>query len=165
LFASRASHHNYLERNVFILGGQGIIEPQIEQDAGRLIEKFIAIHENDVAPLTRIKLLYEPRPRSAGNLSRGNQIKVIQQNFPVRVGIEDGMVDSHSRLVQNGRDVVISTCSAGVNLVPLDLGAEIYPMTCWQLVFHPEILAEFESLLRVTAGADPVKSKPLKQRD
>ena len=138
---------------------KGLWSRKIEQDAGRLIEKFIAIHENDMAPLDRIKLLYEPCPRSAGNLSRGNQIKVIQQDLPVRVGIEDGMVDSHSRLVQNGRDVVISTRSAGINLVPLDLGAEIYPMTCWQLVFHPEILAELERLLRVTAGADPVKSR------
>jgi hypothetical protein len=49
--------------------------------------------------MTRIELFHKPCPRGTGNLSRGNQIQMIKQDLPVGVGIEDGMIDSHSRLV------------------------------------------------------------------
>ena len=131
----------------------------------RLIEKFITVHENDVAALALVKLFHEPRPRGAGNLACGNQEYMIQQNFAVGLGIENRMVDGHSRLFQDGRDILVSARAAGIDLVPLYLCAEVYPVACRQLVFHPKILAEFEGLLRMTAWADPVKSEALEQRD
>jgi hypothetical protein len=117
--------------------GHRAIKPQIKQDAGRLIEKFITVHENDVTALALVELFHEPCPCCAGNLACGNQVKVIQQYLPVCVGIEDRMIDCHSRLIEHRGDVVISTRSAGINLVTLYLSTEIYPVARGQLVFHP----------------------------
>ena len=48
----RPAATNYLKRNIFIRDGHRAVKPQINQDACRLIEKFVAVHENDVAALT-----------------------------------------------------------------------------------------------------------------
>ena len=66
------------------------------------------------------------------------------------------------RACEDRRDILASARAAGIDLVLLYLGADIYPVACRQLVFHPKILAEFEGLLRVTAWADPVKAEALK---
>ncbi len=49
----RTSAAAQLKRYVFIRDSWRAIKSQIEQDTGGLIEKFIAIHENNVAPLAR----------------------------------------------------------------------------------------------------------------
>jgi hypothetical protein len=72
---------NCLKRNVFIRDDHRTIESQIEQDAGRLIEKFVSIHKNDVTPLTRIKLFHEPRPPARPGppyLPRNRGIEVVR---------------------------------------------------------------------------------------
>src|SRR5882672_4004468 len=47
--------------------------------------------------------------------------------------------------------------SARVDLVALDLRAEVQPVARRQLVLHPRVLAEFECLLLMAGGADPMK--------
>ena len=90
---------------------------------------------------------------------------MIEQNLPIGFRVENRMVNGHARLIQDRRYVVIPSCSAGINLVLFYLRAEIYPVARRQLVFHPEILAEFESLFRMASWTDTVKAEPLKQRD
>src|SRR3981081_343620 len=86
------------KRDVLIREGWRTIEAKVEQDTRGLIEKFIAIHENNVAALARVKLLYKPRSRSTRNFAGGNQKYMIQQNLAVGFWIENRMIDGHSRL-------------------------------------------------------------------
>src|SRR5439155_17599596 len=106
---------------------------------------------NDVTPLAGVELFHKPCPRSFCNLTCGNQEYMIEQNLPIGFRVENRMVNGHARLIQDRRYVVIPSCSAGINLVLFYLRAEIYPVARRQLVFHPEILAEFESLFRMAS--------------
>jgi hypothetical protein len=47
-----------------------LFDAKIEQNSRRLIEEFIPVHEDDVAALVGIKVLYEKSPRASGYLPR-----------------------------------------------------------------------------------------------
>ena len=74
------------------------IEPKVKQDALGLIEEFIAIHGNDVSPLFGVELFHKPRSRGFCNLACGNQEHMIEQDLPISFGIENRMINGHSRL-------------------------------------------------------------------
>lgn len=158
-------HTTYLKWDVNICDGWWTVKTKIEQDARGLIEKFIAIHENGVTPLADVKLFHKPCPRSFCNLACGNQEYMIEQNLPIGFRVENQMVNGHARLIQDGRYVVIFRLRRWNQSCPFYLGAEIYPVASWQLIFHPEVLAKFESLFSVASWTDAVRAAPLKQRD
>ena len=116
------------EGNVVVGERVGSLDLKVQKDSCRVIEKLVSIHENHVSPHPRIQLLHKPRLRGAGDCAGGNDEDVIKEHLAVRVRIEDRMLDRHFRLSEDVRNVLAPSEATGVDLLFLDLRAEVEPV-------------------------------------
>ena len=54
-----------------------------------MIKELVAVHEDNVTPLTGIESLDEPRSCGARNLTSRDNIDMIEEYLAVRIRIED----------------------------------------------------------------------------
>lgn len=94
---------NVLERYIVFGDREGLIDPQIKENAGGPIKQFLSVHEDNVAALPRIELRHKPASRRFHNLAGRDQEQAVQQDIVIRFRIEDRMIDGHTRFVEHAR--------------------------------------------------------------
>src|SRR6185312_6658805 len=75
--------------------------------------------------------------RAALVISPAEQGHVVQQDLAVSVWVKNWMVYCHFGLRQNGGNIVSTACASGIDLIALDLCAEVEPVSCRKLILHP----------------------------
>ena len=116
------------EWNVVVSYRWGLIDLEIQENSGCMIEEFVSIHENHVSSHAGVQLLDEPRLRCSCDLAGGNDEDMIEEHLAVRVRIEDWMLDRHLCLRQNVRNVLAPPHATGVDLLFLYLCAKVEPV-------------------------------------
>src|SRR2546425_25874 len=73
------------------------------------------------------------------------------------------MVYGHLSLRQHSGDIIVAARAAGVDLLTLDLNAEVDPMPGGKLILHPEVFAELQRLFLMSRRAYAMKTQPLEE--
>ena len=89
------------KRNIVVTDREGLTDPQVEQNAGGLIEQLVAVHENYLSTLACVKLFRQPVLGRFRDLSCRNDEQVVEQDLAIHLRVEDGMVEGHASLIQN----------------------------------------------------------------
>src|SRR5689334_14353804 len=73
------------------------------------------------------------------------------------------MIDSHACLAEYSGNILATTRAVGVDFVLLHLSAEVQPMACRELVFHPQVLPKFEAFVLMAGWTDATEAEALKK--
>jgi hypothetical protein len=125
------------EWNVAVIDSLRVFDPKVHEDASTLVKKLISVHKNDVSALTHVQVFNDPAPGCTSYFACSDEEDMVEENLSIRIRIEDRMINRHLCLCENIGCIVSPTCSARVDLLAFDLGAEVKPVTGRKLILHP----------------------------